>query len=194
MDLRCPNAPVIGEHFQSQPRFVCLSAWAAENVCFESCLVWLFLKCLQIAGWSLRRFSWPIVSNSDLLSPPQGSWDLSLHSVWWPGHDWWHSWDQNAQMPVPSCAFFIAGEWNCSWKPSSTFEPWLLGFCVFKQSFSLRWLDMAPFPQSTCLIFLVTASCALYPQGLVYTSCLYQILDTMSPGTVSHPALIVHSI
>lgn len=119
-----------------------------------------------MVGWALSRFSWPIVSNSDLLLPPQGSWDLSLHSVWWPGDDCWHSCDQNAQVLVPSCAFLIAGERNCSWKTPSSFVPWLPGFCIFKQSFSLWWLVMAPFsllPKAPALYF-----CLLLPLPCIH--------------------------
>lgn len=69
------------------------------------------------------------------------------------------------------CVFLIARIWNCSWKSSSTFVPWLLGFCIIRQSFSLWFPEMAPF--------------SLLPEHLPYIS-VYCFLYGVSTGLGMH--------
>lgn len=66
------------------------------------------------------------------------------------------------------CVFLIAGEWNCSWKSSSIFVPWLLRFCIIRQSFSLWFPEMASFsllPKTPALYF-----CLLLPLPCIHGS------------------------
>lgn len=103
----------------NQPRLVCLPAWATENMSFQSCLVWLFLKCLT-DGWVglLLDSLWSILSNHDLLFLLQRPWYWPPYSVWWCGN-WTFFWSECPDV-VLSCVSSTVGGWNCSWKSSNT--------------------------------------------------------------------------
>lgn len=76
--------------------------WAAENVCFQSCIVWLFLQWLRDGWLGLpSRFS---LTHSFWFWPSVSTPGPKTHSGWWSGNDCWHSYDQNAQMLVFSWA------------------------------------------------------------------------------------------
>lgn len=117
--------------------------WAAENVCFQSCIVWLFLQWLRDGWLGLRVDSlWPILSDSDLLSllqvlrPTLGG-DLAM-TVDIPMIRMPRCWF-SAGLCLPHCR-----EVNSFLEDSSTLVSWLLGFCIFRQSFSLWFPDMIP--------------------------------------------------